>query len=227
MLGHIRSQRTTKLQIFTCCSLSAPIDALKQSVSFRSTFSRFSFLVRLLYIKSHYRVSNNYFDALLALLSDAFPSSNVPKSCEEAHKYIRELGQGYESIHVCKNNCVLFWGDCEELQACPKCKESRWEDADGSRQVPHKVLRHFPLIPRLQRIFAARGTAADAEWHETKREKNTGEMSHPTIGRHGRTLIESTQLLQMIQRTWGLPSPQMVSIHLATLARYIVCGLFL
>ena len=144
------------------------LDELKQSVSSGSTFSRFSFLVRLLYIKSHYRVSNNYFDALLTLLSDAFPKSNVPKSCEEARKYIRELGQGYESIHVCKNNYVLFWGDREELQACPKCKESRWEDADGSRRVSHKVLRHFPLIPRLQRIYAARGTAADAKWHETK-----------------------------------------------------------
>ena len=60
-----------------------------------------------------------------------------------------------------------------------KCKESRWEDADGSRRVPHKVLRNFPLISRLQRIFAARGIAANAEWHETKREKNTGEISHP------------------------------------------------
>jgi len=108
------------------------LDELKQLVYSRSTFSRFSLLVRLLYIKSHYRVSNNYFDALLALLSDVFPSSNVPKSCEEARKYIQELGQGYESIHVCKNNYVLFWGDREELQACPKCKESRWEDADGS-----------------------------------------------------------------------------------------------
>ena len=125
------------------------LDELKQSVSFGSTFSRFSFLVRLLYIKSQYRVSNNYFDALLVLLLDAFSSSNVPKSCEEARKYIQELGQGYESIHVCKNNCVLFWGDREELQACLKCKESRWEDVDGSGWVPHKVLRHFPLIPRL------------------------------------------------------------------------------
>ena len=64
------------------------LDDLKQSVSSRSTYSRFSFLVRLLYIKSHYRVSNSYIDALLALLSDVFPSSNVPKSCEEAHEYI-------------------------------------------------------------------------------------------------------------------------------------------
>ena len=144
------------------------LDELKQSISSRSFFSRFSFLIKLLYIKSHYQVSNSYFDALLVLQSDAFPSSNVTKSCEEAHKYIQELGQGYESIHMCKNNCVLFWGDHEELHVCPKCKESRWEDADGSRWVPHKVLRHFPLMPRLQRIFAARGTAADDKWHETK-----------------------------------------------------------
>ena len=52
------------------------LDDLKQSVSSGSTFSRFSFLVKLLYIKSHYRVSNSYFDTLLALLSDAFPKSN-------------------------------------------------------------------------------------------------------------------------------------------------------
>ena len=77
---------------------------------------------------------------------------------------------------------MLFWGDREELQACSKCKESRWEDADGSRRVPHKALSHVPLILRLQRIFAARGTVADAEWHETKREKNTGEMRCNTSG---------------------------------------------
>ena len=64
------------------------LDDLKQSVSSGCTYSRFSFLVRLFYIKSHYRVSNNYFDALLGLLLDAFPRSNVPKSCEEVRKYI-------------------------------------------------------------------------------------------------------------------------------------------
>lgn len=125
------------------------LDELKQSVSSGSTFSRFSFLVGLLYIKSHYRVNNSYFDALFMLLLDALPRSNVPKSCEEACKYIRELGQGFESIHLCKNNSVLFWGDRDKLQVCLECKESSWEHTDGSRWVPHKVLRHFPLIPRL------------------------------------------------------------------------------
>jgi hypothetical protein len=145
----VQNLLTSKEQAGRVLKLERVLDELKQSVSSRSTFSRFSFLVRLLCINSHYWVSNSYFDALLALLSDAFPSSNVPKSCEEACKYIWELGQGYESIHVCKNKCVLFWGDSEELQACLKCKQSRWEDANGSRRVSHKILRHFPLILRL------------------------------------------------------------------------------
>ena len=77
---------------------------------------------------------------------------------------------------------MLFWGDREKLEVCPKCKVSRWEDVDGSMQVPPKVLRHFPIILRLQWIFAAQEIAADAEWHETKREKNTNEMSHLADG---------------------------------------------
>jgi hypothetical protein len=129
---------------------------LKRSVSLGSSHSRFSFLVRLLYIKSHYRISNRAFDALLVLLSSAFSRSQLPKSYDEARKYIRELGLGYEMIHVCKNNYVLFRGDCDKMEVCPKCGVSRWEDGDGSRQVPHKALRNFTLISRLQRIFASR-----------------------------------------------------------------------
>jgi hypothetical protein len=70
--------------------------------------SRFSFLVRLLYIKSRYRVGNTTFDALMKLLSSGFTQCQFPDSYDEAKKYIRELGLRYESIHVCKNKCVLF-----------------------------------------------------------------------------------------------------------------------
>jgi len=91
-------------------------------------------------------------------LSAALPECDLPKSYDDAKKYLRELGLGYNSIHVCNNNCVLFQKDYAELDACPKCKESRWEDAGGNKRVPHKVLRHFPIIPRLKRIFATKAT---------------------------------------------------------------------
>ena len=72
------------------------------------------------------------FDAQLKFPSDTFCKSKVPKSCEEARKYLQDLGQGYKKIYVCKNSCVLFRGTHEDRDTCPKCKESRWQDADGS-----------------------------------------------------------------------------------------------
>jgi hypothetical protein len=46
------------------------------------------------------------------------------------------------------------------MDACPICGASRWRDADSRRQIPEKVLRHFPLrgeIPiilcKLEKIF--------------------------------------------------------------------------
>jgi hypothetical protein len=86
------------------------------------------------------------------LLSQGFPQCELLTSYDEAKKYLSELGLAYESIHVCKTNCVLFRKsklsdkDYSKLEVCPICGESRWEDGDGKRRVPHKVLRHFPLI---------------------------------------------------------------------------------
>jgi hypothetical protein len=87
-------------------------------------------------------------------MSDGYPNSELPKSYDEAMKYLKELGLGYENIHVCKNNCVLFRNVNAKMNECPVCKESRWKDETSSKRVPHKVLRHFPLLPRLKRIFA-------------------------------------------------------------------------
>jgi hypothetical protein len=150
--------------------------------------SRFSFLVRLLYIKSRYRVGNTAFDALMKLLSSGFPQCQFPDSYDEAKKYIRELGLRYESIHVCKNNCVLFRKsevfekDYEKLEVCPICGESRWKDADGNRRVPHKVLRQFPLIPRMKRMFAMKQTSEQTQWHKVSRRPVKDVMSHPADG---------------------------------------------
>jgi len=72
-------------------------------------FSRLSFVIKLLHMKSLHRISNSAFTAILKLLCEAFPECNtIPKSYDEAKSLLKELGLGYESIHVCFNNCVLF-----------------------------------------------------------------------------------------------------------------------
>jgi hypothetical protein len=58
---------------------------------------------------------------------------------------------------ICKEKYV-------KLDVCPVCCEvdSRWKDADTNKRVPQKVLMHFPLISRLERMFLPSKTAKDA-----------------------------------------------------------------
>ena len=93
-------------------------------------------MVKLLHIKSFYRISNVAFTALLMLLSSAFPDCSIPASHSEAKKLIRALGLEYESIHVCTNNCVLFWKDYAKIDECLVCGASRWKDGEGRIKGP-------------------------------------------------------------------------------------------
>ncbi|XP_066167015.1 uncharacterized protein [Oryza sativa Japonica Group] len=186
------------------------LEDAKQALCPGSNHSRFSFLVRLLHIKSYYRINNTAFTELLKLLSSAFPQCQLPKSYDEAKKYLRELGLGYVSIHVCKNNCVLFLKEYANMDLCPICGESRWEDGVGDRKVPRKVLRHFPLIPRLKRIFASKRTAEDTQWHKIKRKPVDNEMSHAADGeawkdfdRKYRTFAEDARNMRLAIATDG------------------------
>ncbi|XP_066396232.1 uncharacterized protein [Miscanthus floridulus] len=136
------------------------LEDAKKSLSPGSSHSKFSFL----------------------LLSSGYPQSELPKSYDEAKKYLGELGLGFENIHVCKNNCVLFWKRYYKENVCPVCKASRWQDETGNKRVPHKVLRHFPLLPRLKRIFASKRTSEETQWHKKTRTLVDNVMSHPADG---------------------------------------------
>lgn len=98
-------------------------------------------------------VSNNFTSELLRYLSeDLLPEGNkLPRRYYATAKTIRKLGMNYNNIHACPDGCVLYEGDHAELNACPKCSKSRW--MEGTNSVPSKVIRHFPLIPRLKRMW--------------------------------------------------------------------------
>ena len=73
-------------------------------------------------MKSFYRITNTAFFAILKILAEAFPDFNtLPKSYNEAKKLLKDLGLGYESIHVCYNNCVLFRKNYANHDNCPIC----------------------------------------------------------------------------------------------------------
>ncbi|XP_057770620.1 uncharacterized protein LOC130990399 [Salvia miltiorrhiza] len=147
-------------------------------------FSKLSFLVRLYHIKCLGKISNKAFTMLLELLNEAFPEGvKLPKSNYAARRVIEELGLGYKKYDACPNDCTLFWGKDKNSIQCETCSSTRWVVSDGDptgekRKVPHKVLWHFPLKGRLQRLFMSSKTASFMRWHAENRTKD-GNMRHP------------------------------------------------
>ncbi|GKC34186.1 acidic leucine-rich nuclear phosphoprotein 32 family member A [Tanacetum coccineum] len=64
---------------------------------------------------------------------------------------------------------------------CPICKASRWKDPKKTKgkKVANKIVRYFPLTPRLQRMFNTKHIAKWMTWHATRQSKENGKMNHP------------------------------------------------
>lgn len=156
--------------------------------------TKLSFVVRLFQLKCLYGWSNKSVDGLLELFRLALPDDHVvPNSLYEAKKMIRDLGLDYEKIDACVNDCVLYRNEHATLEKCPICKEPRWmtshENADNEsdettigkkkkKKISRKILRYFPLAPRLQRLYMTKNIASDMRWHKEGR-VNDGVMRHP------------------------------------------------
>ena len=71
--------------------------------------SVFSAMVTFLQVKTSERMTNKSFDAMLAAFRKSFPdASELPHTYSKMKNFLHAVGIGYDMIHVCKNNCVLF-----------------------------------------------------------------------------------------------------------------------
>ncbi|XP_057526403.1 uncharacterized protein LOC130805635 [Amaranthus tricolor] len=115
--------------------------------------------------------SDKSFDSLLQLECQGY-GAYLPTSYYEAKKFIKDLGLDYYKIDACENDCILYWKEHEKLIECPTCGLSRWkQEKEGSSKgvkVSRKVLRYFPLKPRLQRLYMCRNTSKDMRWHKER-----------------------------------------------------------
>jgi hypothetical protein len=93
----------------------------------------------------------------------------IPKTRKEARKMMTVLGMDYDTIHACPEDHVLYRGEHSEKLQCPMCNASRFRDDVQGDKVPRKVLRHFPIIPRLQRLFRCKSLAQLMDWHVKNR----------------------------------------------------------
>jgi hypothetical protein len=94
-------------------------------------------------------------DELLKYLSTVLLSSgnSLLDNNRNARKLIRKLGLTYDVIDTCLGGCILYRNEHSDLTSCPKtgCGKSRY--MEGSIVIPTRVIRFFPFIPRVLRMY--------------------------------------------------------------------------
>jgi hypothetical protein len=143
---------------------------------------------RLMALKCKFGISRDGFNEMLVVIGILLlKERSLPQSSYEAQKLLRVLKMPYETIDACTNGCVLFRKEHADAKYCPKCKSSRYIELDSSgghkRQldVPVKILRYLPFIPRITRMYMTEETAKQMTWHKTgKRYRSEDIMLHPT-----------------------------------------------
>ncbi|XP_021767736.1 uncharacterized protein LOC110732126 [Chenopodium quinoa] len=172
------------------------------------TFKRLEFIMSLLHIKVSNKWSDKSFSMLLNALHRAFNyDNNLPSISYDAKKYTKALGLDYVKIDACVSHCVLFRKEFANEVKCPKCSAPRWkqdisqddENSDDEDEgvhrktrVPQLVLRHFPLIPRLQRMFMCSKLAMHMRWHNKGHAGDDDDniMRHPRDSKSWKSLDE-------------------------------------
>ncbi|XP_073358965.1 uncharacterized protein [Aegilops tauschii subsp. strangulata] len=153
-------------------------------------FTKLSFIVKLYQIKCVSGMTNRACDLVLQMFTHVLPKGHcIPTNLAKVRKVIRDLGLYYKKIHACVTNCVLFRNEHADAEECPVCHASRWKSTPASdednasshkskKPVPQKVLRYFPLIPRLQRLYMTEHMSSHMKWHKEGR-VDDGVMRHP------------------------------------------------
>ncbi|CAN6678591.1 unnamed protein product [Malus baccata var. baccata] len=147
-------------------------------------FSVLTAIVELKHGKIKFYLSNKCFDYFLGVIKRMLPKDNcLPEDHKSAQKMLKGLGLGYEKIHACVNNCILFYKENIQLDKCPVCNEPRFKMTSQNRKtkIPQKVMRYLPLKPRLQRLYMSMHTTTDMRWHKERR-VNDDVMRHHADG---------------------------------------------
>lgn len=88
----------------------------------------------------------------------------LPENYYEVKKLVSKLGLEVEKIDCCVNECLLYYKEDNTLTQCRVCEAARYVPRKNGmgkyKDVVVKRIFYFPIIHRLQRLYASKESAA-------------------------------------------------------------------
>ena len=122
-------------------------------------------------------------------MKKVFPKGNsCPADYDDVKTMLADLGLEVQKIDACVNDCILYYKENEAEDECRHCYEPRYQAASTSskqkkRPIPRKVMRYFPLGPRVHRLYMSSHTAKHMRWHQARHQGekriDSDNLTHP------------------------------------------------
>jgi hypothetical protein len=161
-------------------------------------------------LKTENKMTVKAVDSWLKWTASLLPHGHrLPTTHHKVRHILKDLGLSYIKIHACRYDCVLFWGkDLEDLEACPVCFTERYKLTPAGNQKAVKILRYFPLIDRLERLFMCAFTAEAMRWWGERNLVDEDTLTHPADGEAWQHMVrEFDHFAADVRNVWlGLSS---------------------
>lgn len=146
-------------------------------------------------VATHTGITEKAADDILSTFKFLLPANNcLPSSLYQAKTMTKRLGLDFKNIEGCPKGCVLFDQEAtKDLDRCPHCKSPRYRDMVHKIR-PLKVLRHFPVTPRLLRFYRIPLLSKLMRWYNENKSRD-GKVRYPADSRAWKRLDNMEQSL--------------------------------
>jgi len=149
-----------------------------------TNYSKLSAVAQVFFIKSDHGLSEAGYEKIIKWARCILHEGNsLKENFYAAKSMMKPLGLGYQKIDMCSNFCLLYYLENTELTECMTCGHSHYKPriGRGKTLVAYKILKYFPITPRLQRLFMSPRTAEHMTWHQSH-DAVDEVMVHPSDG---------------------------------------------
>ena len=127
--------------------------------------SKLSIAIKLLRGRSNWHIPQLGIDYFSQIIMNVCPVKNViPENYYQAEKLVSKLGLKANKIDCCRDGCMLFYKEDNNLNKCKFCHKARYLPSKTGmgnyKDIPVKRMFYLPIILRLQRLYASTATAA-------------------------------------------------------------------